>query len=277
MTPVRVGLCFEYRLLFSRRVRHSLESLDILIFPELLDGGYGGSKRRINTHHPGDPLISDFVTASMTLPCYIIAGSISYVDHGGLRTNTSLVFYQGRLVHRYDKIHLFKPSGDDRLFTPGSSVRPFVLNVGGMRLRAGVVICYDIRFPELVRSLAQQGVRILFVPARWPVRRNEAWQTLLKARAIENQIFVIGCNARGPEGGISYAFDPLGKRIVQSRSKATTQLVAFDLDLEALATSRTLHSNLDDAVLLRERTPIRQLKIRPARRGRVLPRRAIAG
>ena len=276
MTPVRVGLCFDHRLLFSRRIKHSLTTLDILLFPELLDGGYGGSRGGVTTHHPGDALISDFVTASMTLPCYIVAGSISYKDRTGGRTNSSLVFYQGRLIHRYDKIHLFRPSGDDRLFVPGSSIRPFPLGVGGMHLRAGVAICYDIRFPELIRSLAQQGVRVLFVPARWPVRRNEAWRTLLKARAIENQIFVIGCNARGGEGGFSYAFDPLGKMIMQSGPGGKTKLATCTLDLETLAASRTLHANLEDAVLLKEHPPVRQLRVRSARRRRAPSRRSVA-
>jgi len=85
------------------------------------------------------------------------------------------------------------------------------VHAGGSNIRAGVIICYDLRFPELTRMLALGGIQVLFIPARWPAIRNDAWQTLLKARAIENQIFVVGCNAPGKEGGLSYVFDPLGE------------------------------------------------------------------
>jgi predicted amidohydrolase len=112
-------------------------------------------------------------------------------DRAGKRTNTSIVFAHGRLIHRYDKIHLFHPTGDHRYFSTGSRVKTFRLGGG---LRAGIVICYDLRFPEITRALALQGMRLLLVPSRWPSIRDRAWKTLLRARAIENQIFVIGCN-----------------------------------------------------------------------------------
>lgn len=201
MTPVRVGLCYDHRLLFSPRHAKQLAALDVLLFPELLDGGYAALKHRARPHRVGDPFITDFVTASMALPACIVAGSIAVEDPSRRRTNTCFVYQQGHLLHRYDKIHLFRPTLDHRYFVPGTTIHPFVMNAGEMRLRAGVVICYDLRFPELTRSLAQQGIRILFVPARWPAVRDESWQTLLNARAIENQIFVVGCNALGPEGG----------------------------------------------------------------------------
>jgi omega-amidase len=274
MTLVRVGLCSDHRLLFSPRHAKRLAALDILLFPELLDGGYAALKHGARPHRAGDPFITDFVTASMTIPACIIAGSTFFEDASRLRTNTCFVYQDGHLLHRYDKIHLFKPGGDHRYFVPGTRIRPFVMNAGRMRLRAGAVICYDLRFPELTRSLAQQGIRILFVPARWPLRRDDAWRTLLKARAIENQIFVIGCNAPGPEGGYSYAFDPLGRMIYSSQRSTGRKLVRFVLDLDAIAEAHAMHQNIEDALLLKERAPLRLLKLPKVRRAHTSTRRS---
>ncbi len=276
MKLVQVGLCYDHRLLTSPRHLSRIASLDILLFPELLDGGYAALKKGMRPHRPDDPFVTDFVTASMTMPTCIVAGSTYLDNQSGIRTNTSLTFQSGHLLHRYDKIHLFGPTADKRFFTPGRTVRPFVLEAGGMRLRAGVILCYDLRFPELTRSLAQQGARILLVPARWPKIRDDAWQTLLKARAIENQIFVIGCNAPGSEGGFSYAFDPLGRMIFSGRKVRGGSLQTFTLDLDAIAEAHTLHVNLEDALLLRERPPLRMLRIPPPRPARTSSRKSAA-
>jgi predicted amidohydrolase len=88
--------------------------------------------------------------------------------------------------------------------------------------KLGVMICYDIRFPELVRYYFQMGVEVLVVPAQWPEARSTHWRTLLKARAIENQMFVLGCNRTGTEEsfkngehlifpGDSRIVDPMGE------------------------------------------------------------------
>jgi omega-amidase len=274
MTPVRVGLCSDHRLLFSPRHAKQLAALDILLFPELLDGGYAALKHAARPHRAGDPFITDFVAASMAIPACIVAGSTFIEDLSRRRTNSCFVFQEGHLIHRYDKIHLFKPAGDHRYFVPGTTIHPFVMNAGGMRLRAGAVICYDLRFPELTRSLAQQGIRILFVPARWPVQRDDAWQTLLKARAIENQIFVIGCNAPRPEGGYSYAFDPVGRMIYSNQRSNGRKLVEFVLDLDTITEAHAMHQNIDDALVLKERAPIRVLKLPKVRRARTSSRRS---
>jgi predicted amidohydrolase len=178
-----------------------------------------------------------------------------------------MVYRNGKLLHRYDKIHLFGPGGDTRYFDAGSGNRVFSFPVGKGRVNAGVIICYDLRFPELTRMLARDGLHVLFVPARWPLVRDDAWQTLLKARAIENQIFVVGCNAGGKEGGYSYVFDPLGKSIVNTRENPEIPTLDATLDLDVIRQSHALHENLRDAVLLQQtRFP---KKVKPLR----LPRR----
>ncbi|MBX2991626.1 MAG: carbon-nitrogen family hydrolase [Bacteroidetes bacterium] len=252
MSILRAGLCFDADALHDARFAARLTSVDVLLFPELMDGGYRALRQGTPPHHFADQLISSLRNLSKQTHCTVVAGSLFLGEGTLLPTNTSLVFHRGRVIHRYDKIHLFKPAGDRKFFRPGrSDTSTFRISTRHGWLRAGVVICYDLRFPELIRALALRGLQILFVPARWPRVRDDAWQTLLKARAIENQIFVVGCNASDTEGGYSYAFDPSGKLIFSSRTSKGKGLHTFRVDISRLDSSRRLHRNLADAVFLK--------------------------
>jgi predicted amidohydrolase len=246
-------------------VAQRLEGADILVFPEMVDSGYAALKAGASPHRLGDDLLSGFASASQTLAPYCIAGSV-YLRQGPPRTsNTSLVYFRGRCIHRYDKIHLFRPAGDHRYFRPGTRIGTFRVTLPGARIRCGVIICYDLRFPELVRAMARGGLDVLFVPARWPAVRDDAWRTLLKARAIENQIFVVGCNASGEEGGWSYAFDPLGEMVFDGHAKPAEEAHLLVFDLGRIAEAHRLHRNLNEAVVLRSGPISRRVT---ARRGR---------
>jgi predicted amidohydrolase len=227
---------------------------DVLLFPELVDGGYAALERGAGTHRIGDPYVALFQDASRKYGCTCVAGSVALRNVDGSLTNTSLAFRNGRCVRRYEKIHLFRPAGDHRFFRAGTVVRSFFIPVKDRRVRAGIIICYDLRFPELSRMLAREGIQLLLVPARWPVVRDDAWQTLLKARAIENQVFVAGCNAADSEGGFSYVFDPTGRLLFSSRQKPERRVHTVLLDLRLLHEARRVHRNIRDAVILRGAT-----------------------
>ena len=116
----------------------------------------------------------------------------------------------------YRKVHLFQLMGEQRWLTPGDCVVVAGLDWG----KAGLAICYDLRFPELFRRCALEGASLLLVPAAWPKARVAHWQTLLRARAIENQYFVAGCNCVGAAkretfGGRSAVVDPGGALLVE--------------------------------------------------------------
>ncbi len=141
----------------------------------------------------------------------IVAGSMMEEDRGKIY-NTSFVITPQGIAGRYRKIHLFEPMGELRVFSPGNRV----LVVDTPLAKLGVIICYDLRFPEITRPLPFQGVEILCVPAQWPIQRVTQWEILLKARAVENQFFVLGCNRWGQAGsytfpGRSLILDPLGE------------------------------------------------------------------
>ena len=250
MATLRVGLCLDVHSLASPGLSR-LAGADVVLFPELVDSGYAALKSGAKPHRYGDPLLSSFAAASVTLGCYCIAGSIYLQQPPPATSNTSLIFHRGKLVYRYDKVHLFRPSGDHLYFTPGKRIGTFLLSQPHVNLRAGVVICYDLRFPELIRAMALRGLDVLFVPARWPSVRDEVWQTLLKARAIENQIFVVGCNSLGDEGGPSYVYDPLGSMVFTNRGEEQERTHVVELNIGRIREAHTLHRNLDEAVVLR--------------------------
>lgn len=248
MAVLRLGLGFDLRILSNPAYHTRLKSLDVLIFPELVDTGYRALAGGVAPHNMHDETVVSLARASRR--SVVIGGSLFLQNNDGRKTNTSLVFSGGGVIFRYDKIHLFKPTRDDRYFTRGTVVDTFAMRGGSFKVRAGIVICYDLRFPELTRELARKKMNILFVPARWPRVRNEAWKTLLRARAIENQVFVVGCNARGAEGGPSYVFDPLGRQVFPNQRLSCRSLCTVSLDLARLKTAKRIHNNLHDAVLL---------------------------
>jgi predicted amidohydrolase len=223
---------------------------DVVVFPELVAGGYAALRATGRYYGPSDADVVAFRTFSHRIRATCIAGSFPFAGKRGRHTNTSLVFHNGRLIHRYDKIHMFRPAGDDRYFTPGRSLGTFRAGPRAAGLRAGIVVCYDLRFPELIRFLAREGMDILFVPARWPAVRDDAWQTLLKARAIENQIFVVGCNAQGEEGGGSYVFGPQGELVFSSRESGEVPYHRIAIDTERLVDVRSRSRYIDDARIL---------------------------
>jgi len=142
----------------------------------------------------------------------VIVGSQPEPAGDGRVYNTAHVIDNGRLVTSYRKLHLFSLLGEDKAFKGGDGWCLAETSLG----KIGVIICYDLRFPELSRRLALEGARVICVPAQWPKPRQEHWRTLLRARAIENQLYVVSCNACGLIGkldffGMSMIIDPKGE------------------------------------------------------------------
>ena len=142
----------------------------------------------------------------------VVVGS-SIEAEGDHVYNTARVYQRGELIASYRKIHLFSPNVEHRHHEAGD--QPCIVDTEVGRL--GVLICYDIRFPELPRHCFYEGAEILVVPGQWPEARSQHWRTLLRARAIENELFVIGCNRTGQEASLrtgEAAFFPGDGRII---------------------------------------------------------------
>lgn len=146
--------------------------------------------------------------------------------------NTARVYDLGVEIGAYRKMHMFSPNAENRHHAAGEHPLLVDSSVG----KLGVIICYDLRFPELVRWYFHKGAEILVVPAQWPEARAQHWRTLLRARAIENELFVIGCNRTGNENslktdealpfpGDSRIIDPTGE-VLASGAGADAPLIA---------------------------------------------------
>ena len=174
----------------------------------------------------------------------MIAGSAPHVDAGQIFNRAQLID-QGRVVGEYRKIHLFSPIGEHRNHVAGAE--PLVVDT---RLgRVAIAICYDIRFPELVRYFFHRQADILLVPAQWPEARSDHWRCLVRARAIENQFYVVGCNRIGVENslrnddqlvfpGDSRVVDPMGN-VIAAGSGEDGPIMA-DLELRRVRLMRRI-------------------------------------
>ena len=164
----------------------------------------------------------------------IVGGSVANVKDDGVY-NTCYVFNRkGECVAEYDKTHLFSPMDEDKFFNKGDHVSTFELD----GLKCAVIICYDVRFPELTRTMTVNGVDILFMVSQWPLVRVPHLDALTKARAIENQMFVVCCNSSGTAGqtiygGNSSVNDPWGVTIAHAKGQEEEIIIA-DCDTSIL-------------------------------------------
>ena len=153
----------------------------------------------------------------------IVAGSVANIKSGKIY-NTAYVFDRnGDAIAEYDKTHCFSPMDEHKYFTQGGKICRFTLDGKS----CGIIICYDIRFPELTRSMTVKGVDCLFVVSQWPKVRIPHLTALVKARAIENQMFVVCCNSCGTAGetvygGNSRIVDPWGVEIAAADESEQT-------------------------------------------------------
>lgn len=206
---------------------------DVLVLPEVWNTGFFPKENLAALSETGH-IKARLAALAAKCNVNIVAGSLSELRDSKVY-NTATVFDRaGNAVAAYDKIHLFTPLEENRSYTAGNRLCRFLLD----GTPCGIAICYDIRFPELARTLAVQGLDMLFVVCQWPTRRIAHLRTLTTARAIENQAYVICCNScANGFGGNSAIIDPWGQTLAQAGSDP--QLVSAECDLSILQNIRT--------------------------------------
>ena len=224
--------------------RLAQEKVNFAVLPEMWSSGFHYSKMKEHAEKtPG--LLEELCGLARDFGMFIMGTLPESADNGVYNT-----FYAvdsiGRICSKYRKIHLFLPSGEGR-FLPGSS--PVVLDTKWGRV--GFLTCYDIRFPELARALALSGATIFAVSAQWPERRAAHWDVLLRARAIENQAFVIAANRCGRDpsivyGGNSQIISPWGDVI--GKCGKSEQVLNRTVDLSLVEDFRSLIPCLDHRI-----------------------------
>ncbi len=212
---------------------------DILVLPETWNSGFFPKEGLAElSDSDGKRTKEEIGKLAAQFQVNIVAGSVSNVRDGKIY-NTAMVFNRaGQCVASYDKTHLFTPMGEDNYFTPGDHLCRFMLD----GVSCGLIICYDVRFPELTRSLTVQGLDMLFVVSQWPKVRTFHLRSLTTARAIENQMFVVCCNSCGTAGetvygGNSAVIDPWGETKALAGEKE--EILFCECDMEVLDSIRS--------------------------------------
>lgn len=222
------------------------ENTDVVVLPETWSTGYYPKDDLMSFCEADGALIKKtFSLVARNLGVNIVAGSIAN-ERNGKAYNTSYVFNRnGDVIAEYDKTHLFTPMNEHKYFEYGDKYVTFSLDGH----KCGVIICYDIRFPELVRKLALDGVELLFVVSQWPDKRIGHLEILSRARAVENQLFVAVCNSCGVTddvtfGGNSMIIDPWGNML--SSAHETEKVITADCDFNVMAEIRNTINVFDD-------------------------------
>ncbi|MBB6218973.1 putative amidohydrolase [Anaerosolibacter carboniphilus] len=205
---------------------------DIIVLPEMWNTSFSLKNLHEIADKSGEPTKTIIGNLAKKYHINIVAGSVADV-HGDLVHNRLYVFDRdGNVKSHYDKAHLIQQAREHEFLTAGKSTEVFRLD----EVICGAIICYDIRFPELARTVALKGAKVLFIPAQWPETRIEHWKALVIARAIENQMYVVAVNRIGSEfkadfPGKSLVVDPWGKILVESDDQEQIVHVEIDMDL----------------------------------------------
>lgn len=208
----------------------------ILLLPELWSTGYAladaGPLAKVNQEML--PEISRLAGEH----ALAIGGSLLLEKEGGIYNTFSMHLPGSSSSILYEKIHLFRLMEEDRWLSPGGRLVQFNAPWGS----TGLAICYDLRFPEMFRRYALDGARIVLISAEWPLQRIRHWQTLLRARAIENQCFFAAVNCVGPcgsetFGGLSAVISPWGD-VLSECSADQQELITVTIDMEEVARIR---------------------------------------
>ncbi|MER6421671.1 carbon-nitrogen family hydrolase [Streptomyces sp. NPDC001137] len=224
---------------------------DLVVLPELwTTGAFAYEEFGTEAEPLEGPTYEAMAKAASDAGVWLHAGSIPERDPDGPLYNTSLVFSpSGDLAAAYRKIHRFGfDKGEAVLMGAGREL----VTVRLPDTTVGVATCYDLRFPELFRGLVDAGAETLVVPAGWPERRRAHWTLLARARAVENQAFVLACGTAGthagvPQAGHSIVVDPWGE--VLAEAGADEEILTVEFDPGKVATTREQFPALKDRVL----------------------------
>jgi predicted amidohydrolase len=247
----------EERIARAAALVEGLGAVDLVVLPEIWNVGYLRFDGYETGAEPLDgPTVTRLAAAARRLGAWVLAGSIVERSDEGLHNTSVLLDRRGEIAGTYRKIHLFGyGSREPELLERGEKISVLDTEFG----RWGLSTCYDLRFPELFRAMVDDGAEGFLVPSAWPYPRVEAWATLIRARAIENQAWLIAVNCCGG-GTIQYCgrsavVDPWGTAAVRAGDRAT--VLSADIDPAMTAAVRRDFPALADRVLGRRETAAR--------------------
>lgn len=205
--------------------------LDIVVLPELWTTGYNLKPHEVQSEDENSTILKEISRLAKEKQTHILAGSIFYFENGKYYNRSFLFDRNGNIIGSYSKMKLFKGLNEHLIFTAGSEFGIFDTEFG----KIGIMICYDLRFPEIARKLTFLGAKVIFIPSEWPLVRIEHYKNLLISRAIENQLFVVSVNRYGKEndiifGGNSMVVSPRGEVIINMGIGENISIVDIDIN-----------------------------------------------
>lgn len=212
---------------------------DLVVLPEMFLCPYDTTAFPKYAQKQGGEVWNSMRNMAISQEIYLICGSVPELDQGNIY-NTSYVFDpQGNQIAKHRKLHLFDidiPGGqyfqESDTLTAGDNVTVFDTPWG----KLGLMICFDIRFPELALDMAKRGAKAIFVPAAFnPTTGPAHWELLFRSRAVDSQCYMAGVSsARNPEGyqayGHSLAVSPWAEVLCQLEEEEAMELVELDMD-----------------------------------------------
>jgi len=211
-------------------IRQAAVGADVVQLPELWPvGAFELSQLQAHAQPIDGPLMTDLGALAQELGIWLHAGS--FVEDAGDLFNTSVLFApDGERAATYRKIHLFGFEGGETTVLSGGDELVVVDTPLGP---TGLATCYDLRFPELFRALGEGGATAVLLTSGWPLSRIEHWDVLVRARAIENQMWLIACNEVGDQsgttlGGHSAVLDPRGVAVAQANERPAILRATID-------------------------------------------------
>ncbi len=193
------------------------ENVSLAVLPELFSCSF--DNENLKEHAGATQNIIETLSAFSLKYKMAIAGTLPELE--GDRVFNTMVFIDtdGKIKGKYRKLHLFRLTGEHLYYTAGNGIVTVDSTLG----RIGLMICYDLRFPELARALFLKGAELIVISAQWPEPRKEHWEALIRARAIENQLFMVCSNRTGTEAGLTFPgtsmiADPMGRILAHAGS-----------------------------------------------------------
>src|SRR6478672_5168749 len=231
----------ENRASLAERISSISQYVDLIVLPEMFTSGFTMHPEKIAETMQGET-ISWLKELARSKNC-AITGSLVIQENRNYFNRLVFVFPSGEIQH-YDKRHLFTLAGEDKVYTSGKD--KLIVNYKGFKICP--LVCYDLRFPVFSRNV--ENYDVLVYVANWPKPRVNAWDILLKARAVENMSYVIGVNRIGTDGnnheyiGHSQVVDFLGNFMQEPQE--TEGIFMVELDKESLLETRKKLAFLDD-------------------------------
>ncbi len=208
------------------------QSESLVVLPEMFSTGFSMNLQAIAEGEPSET-VTFLAQCARRFSVWMLGGLVTTFSDGCGRNEAVLIDPHGIETSRYAKIHPFTFGREGEFYSGGEVIRT-------VKLQGFVVapfICYDLRFPEVFRLAVRRGAQLFTVIANWPAAREEHWITLLKARAIENQAYVVGVNRCGADPKLEYSgrsmiLDPCGEVLADGGTEQ--RVISAEVDVEAV-------------------------------------------